>query len=72
MRVVDRPVEVVREVRVVVDPRSLEEWQALLKSLTKRVDNGRVYDRDLRQLAASVVALSEAIGGRIRRSEARR
>ena len=53
-----------------VDPRSPEEWQALLKSLTKRVDDGRVYDRDLRQLASSVVALSEALGSRIRRSEA--
>lgn len=72
VRVVDRPVEVVREVRVVVDPRSPEEWQALLKSLTKRVDDGRVYDRDLRQLAASAVALSEAIARRIRRSEAPR
>ena len=72
VRVVDRPIEVVREVRVEVDPRSPEEWQALLKRLTKRVDDGRVYDRDLRQLATSVVALSEAVGGRIRRSDVRK
>lgn len=72
VRVVDRPVEVVREVQVVADPRSLDEWQAVLQQLTKRVDDGRVYDRDLQELASSVAALSEAVGGRIRRRNARK
>ncbi|WP_433955062.1 hypothetical protein [Janibacter indicus] len=72
MRILDRPIEVVREVRVEADPRSVEEWSSMLRRLANRVDDGRVYDRDLAQLLASVDELGGAIHRRVKRRELRR
>lgn len=72
VRIVDRPIEVVREVRVEADPRSVEEWSSMLRRLANRVDDGRVYDRDLAQLLASVDELGGAIHRRVKRRELRR
>lgn len=72
VRILDRPIEVVREVRVEADPRSVEEWSSMLRRLANRVDDGRVYDRDLAQLLASVDELGGAIHRRVKRRELRR
>lgn len=45
VRIVDRPIGVVREVEA--GPRSVEDWSSMLRRQAKRVDDGRVYDRDL-------------------------
>lgn len=72
VRVVDRPVEVLRtvtkieEVRVVVSPSTVEEWLELLATLTERLDRGRIYDRDLGRLLPSMSALFAAFERRCR------
>lgn len=72
VRVVNRPVEVVRtvtkieEVRVVVSPSTVEEWLELLAALTERLDRGRIYDRDLGRLLPSMSALFAAFERRCR------
>lgn len=65
--IVDRPIEVVREVTVEANPRSVEEWSTMVRRLALRVDDGRVYDRDVTQLLASVEELSGAIHRRAKR-----
>ncbi|MGE9784385.1 hypothetical protein [Janibacter sp. G368] len=70
MRIVDRPIEVVREVEA--GPRSVEDWSLMLRRQAKRVDDGRVYDRDLAQLLASVDELGGAIHRRVKRRDLRR
>lgn len=72
VRIVDRPVEVLRtvtkieEVRVVVSPSTVEEWLELLDTLTERFDRGRIYDRDLGRLLPSMSALFAAFERRCR------
>ena len=72
VRVVDRPVEVLRtvtkieEVRIVVSPSTVEEWLELLATLTERLDRGRIYDRDLGRLLPSMSALFAAFERRCR------
>lgn len=70
VRIVDRPIEVVREVEA--GPRSVEDWSLMLRRQAKRVDDGRVYDRDLAQLLASVEELSGPIHRRAKRRDLRR
>ena len=71
VRIVDRPIEVVREVSVEVEPQSVAEWSALVRKLAKRLDNGRVYDRDLPALVSSVEELSAAVERREKRRRER-
>ena len=70
VRIVDRPIGVVREVEA--GPRSVEDWSSMLRRQAKRVDDGRVYDRDLAQLLASVEELSGPIHRRAKRRDLRR
>ena len=71
VRVVDRQIEVVREVSVEVEPQSVAEWSALVRKLAKRLDNGRVYDRDWPALVSSVEELSAAVERREKRRRER-
>ena len=72
----DRDVERVRTVRVVQHhtrhvevevvrwPSATNDWVAALRDLTRRVETGRVYDRDLENLA---VAVNDLVGALVRR-----
>ncbi len=74
--VVERPVEVVRAVtkvqRVLVDvprpasPRSTREWAEHLEDLAERLDQGRIYDRDVAALMPAMTALVAAFNRRHR------
>ena len=64
--VVDRFIEVEREIRVVerievTVPPTGAAWPAALTELAKQIDTGRMYDRDLRALARSLDAVHEAL-----------
>jgi len=50
---VEKPVTVVERVEVSVAPKG-GAWPALLLGLAKQIDAGRIYDRDLRQLAEAL------------------
>jgi hypothetical protein len=67
--VVERQVEV----RVPVTP-TRRDWPRLLAELTHQLDDGRIYDRDLPELAAALVRLLEAYDRRppVRESNADR
>lgn len=52
------------EVPVASRPGSVAEFVDVLADLTRRVDSGRVYDRDLPTLTATVRDLVEAIARR--------
>lgn len=79
VRIVDRPVEVVREVKVVQEvvrevqiktrPRNSAEWAEMLDDLAKRLDDGRIFDRSLEDLADHV---DEVVRSLNRRLKARR
>jgi hypothetical protein len=45
------------------------EWADQLTSLTRQVDDGRLYDRDLHAVATAVVELNEALGRRMSRHD---
>lgn len=76
MKLVEREVERVRTVKVVQHhsrnvevevvrwPSATNDWVAALRDLTRRVESGRVYDRDLESLAAAV---NELAGAMVRR-----
>lgn len=72
VEVVDRPVEVMREVirtetvPVVVSPTSVQHWSDLLTTLAERLDQGRIYDRDVSQLLPAMSALILAFNRRVR------
>lgn len=72
VEVVDRPVEVIREVTkvetvpVVVSPTSVRHWSELLTTLAQRLDQGRVYDRDVSELLPAMSALILAFNRRVR------
>jgi hypothetical protein len=59
VRVVERPVEV----RVPVAP-TRRDWAGLLAELAHQLDDGRVYDRDLPDLAAALFNVVDAYGRR--------
>ncbi len=76
MQVVERDVERVKTVKVVQHhtrnvevevarwPSAISDWVTALGDLTRRVETGRVYDRDLENLAAAV---NELAGAMVRR-----
>lgn len=72
VEVVDRPVEVIREVTrtesipVVVSPTSAQHWSELLTTLAERLDQGRIYDRDVYELLPAMSALILAFNRRVR------
>ena len=72
VEVVDRPVEVIREVTkretvpVVVSPTSAQHWSELLTTLADRLDQGRIYDRDVSELLSAMSALILAFNRRAR------
>ena len=45
-------------------PASVTEFIDILEDLTRRVDTGRVYDRDLPTLATAVTELGQSLGRR--------
>jgi hypothetical protein len=53
-----------REVPVPWRPNSVPEFVDILADLTRRLDSGRVYDRDLPTLTAAVRDLVEALSRR--------
>ena len=55
------------EVEVVRWPSATNDWVAALRDLTRRVETGRVYDRDLENLAVAVNDLVSALVRRDRR-----
>lgn len=65
VRVVTRTVEVEKpvirsvEVPVPVEPRSADEWAALLEMFATRLAQGRIYRRDLPTLEPAVQRLAE-------------
>jgi len=71
--VVDRDVERVRTVKVVQHhtrnvevevlrwPSKTSDWVTALRELTRRVETGRVYDRDLEDLGEAVNGLVAAL-----------
>lgn len=72
VEVIDRPVEVIREViktetvPVVVSPTSTRQWSDLLTALADRLDQGRVYDRDVSELLPAMSSLILAFNRRVR------
>ena len=76
VQVVERDVERVKTVKVVQHhtrnvevevarwPSAITDWVTALGDLTRRVETGRVYDRDLENLAAAV---NELAGAMVRR-----
>lgn len=80
VKVVDRDVERVRtvkgvqhqtrnvEVEAVRWPSATKDWITTLKDLTRSVESGRVYDRDLENLAEAV---NELVGAMVRRDRRR-
>jgi hypothetical protein len=53
-----------REVPVPWRPNSVPEFVDILADLTRRLDSGRVYDRDLPTLVTAVNATVEALARR--------
>lgn len=53
-----------REVPVAWRPTSVPDFLEVLDDLTRRVDSGRVYDRDIPALVAAVKATVEALARR--------
>jgi hypothetical protein len=60
---VERPVRVVARVTVVTQPKG-RGWVKQLEALVTQIEAGRVYDRDLSELAKALDAVSQAIEGR--------
>ncbi len=56
------------EVEVVRWPSTTSDWVTALRDLTRRVETGRVYDRDLEGLAEAV---NELVGAMVRRGRQR-
>ena len=72
VEVIDRPVEVIREVTkretvpVVVSPTSVRQWSEVLGTLADRLDQGRIYDRDVAELLPALNTLLLAFQRRAR------
>ncbi len=66
-RVVEKRVEVERRVEVPAPLRG-PGWAAAITELTRQVDTGRLYDRDLPALAQAVVDLNQALQRRLTRT----
>lgn len=49
------------EVHVERRPQSVDEFAAVLVDLARRLDSGRIYDRDLPALDAAITALLDAL-----------
>ena len=56
------------EVKTVRWPSATSDWVAAISDLTRRVESGRVYDRDLESLAGAV---NDLVGALVRRSQHR-
>lgn len=56
------------EVELVRAPSTRADWITALEGLTQRVESGRVYDRDLENLAQAV---DELVGALVRRGRYR-
>lgn len=56
---VEKPVTRLVEVPVPVEPRSVDEWAALLETFATRLAQGRIYRRDLPTLEPAVQRLAE-------------
>jgi len=70
VQIVERTVTVETTVKVADKrlPRGAE-WADQLRSLTRQVDDGRLYDRDLRAVAQAAVELNNALGRRLQRRD---
>ena len=80
MKVVERDIERIKTVNVVQHhsrqvevktvrwPSATSDWVAAISDLTRRVESGRVYDRDLEDLAGAV---NELVGAMVRRGQHR-
>lgn len=56
------------EVEAVRWPSATSDWVTAIRELTRRVETGRVYDRDLEELAGAV---NELVGAMVRRGQRR-
>lgn len=67
VKVVDRRVEVpvIVERKTTVSPRGLA-WLAVLNDLTRQLDTGRLYDRDLSAVVVAINSLCDAAERRLR------
>ena len=70
VQIVEREVRVETTVKVADKrlPRGAA-WADQLRSLTKQVDDGRLYDRDLRTVAQAAVELNNALHRRLNRHD---
>jgi hypothetical protein len=72
VQIVERPVVVQRTTRIPAPTRLRgADWAEALAQLTRLVDSGRIYDRDLRPIAAAAVVLNQSLGRRLERSPRR-
>jgi hypothetical protein len=68
VKIVERATTVERTTRVFVPkPPRGAEWTETLRSLTRQVENGRLYDRDLAAVARAADDLNDALQRRLRR-----
>jgi gamma-glutamyl:cysteine ligase YbdK (ATP-grasp superfamily) len=80
VKVVERDIERIKTVTVVQHhtrqveveavrwPSATSDWVAAISDLTRRVESGRVYDRDLESLAGAV---NDLVGALVRRGPTR-
>ena len=80
VKVVERDIERIKTVTVVQHhtrqveveavrwPSATSDWVTAIRELTRRVETGRVYDRDLEELAGAV---NELVGAMVRRGQRR-
>ena len=80
VKVVERDIERIKTVTVVQHhtrqveveavrwPSATSDWVTAIRDLTRRVETGRVYDRDLEDLAGAV---NELVGAMVRRGQHR-
>ena len=80
VKVVERDIERIKTVKVVQHhtrqveveavrwPSATSDWVPAIRDLTRRVETGRVYDRDLEDLAGAV---NELVGAMVRRGQRR-
>lgn len=68
VRVVERPVVIQRTTRIPSpNPPRGAEWADTLAQLTRLVDSGRIYDRDLAAIAEAAASLNRSLGRRLER-----
>jgi hypothetical protein len=72
VQIVERPVVIQHTTRIpAANPAREVEWADTLAQLTRLVDSGRVYDRDLRPIAEAAVALNNSLERRLQRRNRR-